>query len=500
MKNWISKITHSIYFLPIVGAVICFLALLLLISLYESQHREEETLRMEYIARTVEAETYETLSYQLGKTKVLEAHLIETGGNFDNFGPIAEGLLKEPCVRNLLFAPGGVVKGIFPMEGNEPVYDLDMNGHGLGNLEAQAAIQKGELYMAGPFEMVEGGLGICGRLPIYLQNQNGERAYWGLVSITLSYPEIFDNGPMQHINEQGYTCRVWRINPDDNKAQTVLETATPVDRNAVTLSRQMELFNSEWTLDIAPLNPWHSHTLLCFLLLADIAVSTLAGMGLYLNGKVRRMKAEEAATQIRLLQEQLEQEQTHMLLSQISSHFFYHTLNALQALIVLQPDAAYKMAGDFSRYLRFNLDSITAKNGMGTFKDELRAIRAYADINVQQLGDRLQMKYNVPDVDFDIPTLTIQPVVENAILHGIKPKIGGGTVSITLQEMVAYWQVTVADDGVGFSLDAAENNKSVGLDNVRKRLSRFDGCFMTIESQPGVGTKVVLRFAKNYDN
>ena len=500
MKERISKIIHSIYFLPVTVAVACFLALLALISLYQSQRQAEETLRMEYIARSVEAETYETLSYQLSKTHILEAHLIETGGNFDNFDPIAEGLLKEPYVRNLLFAPDGVVKGIFPLKGNEPVYDLDMNSQGLGNLEAQAAIQKGELYMAGPFEMVEGGLGICGRLPIYLQNESGERVYWGLVSITLSYPDIFDNSPMQHINEQGYACRVWRINPDDNKEQTILETEKPVDRSAVALSRKMEFYNSEWTLDIVSLHPWLSRILLIFLLLADTAVSTLVGVGLYLNGKVRRMKAEETATQIRLLQEQLEQEQTHMLLSQISSHFFYHTLNALQALIVLQPDAAYKMAGDFARYLRFNLDSITASNGMGTFKDELRAIRAYADINVQQLGDRLQMKYDVPDVDFDIPTLTIQPVVENAILHGIKPKIGGGTVSISVQETVAYWQVTVEDDGVGFSLDSTENSKSVGLDNVRKRLSRFDGCYMTIDSQPGMGTKVVLRFAKNYDN
>lgn len=500
MKERISKIIHNIYFVPITVAIVCFLSLLLLINLYQSQRQAEENLRMEYIARSVEAETYETLSYQLGKTRILEAHLIETGGNFDNFGPIAEGLLKEPYVRSLLFAPDGVVKGVFPIEGNEPVYGLDMNSQGLGNLEAQAAIQKGELYMAGPFEMVEGGLGICGRLPIYLQNENGERTYWGLVSVTLDYPDLFDNGPMQHINEQGYACRIWRVNPDDNKEQTVMETKNPVDRSAVALSRQMDLFNSEWTLDIAPINPWFSQILLVFLLLADTAVSTLVGVGLYLNGKVRRMKAEETAAQIRLLQEQLEQEQTHMLLSQISSHFFYHTLNALQALIVLKPDAAYKMAGDFARYLRFNLDSITASNGMGTFKDELRAIRAYADINVQQLGDRLQMKYDVPDVDFDIPTLTIQPVVENAILHGIKPKIGGGTVSISVQEMVAYWQVAVEDDGVGFSLDSAEKSKSVGLDNVRKRLSRFDGCFMTIESQPGVGTKVVLRFAKNFDN
>lgn len=199
---------------------------------------------------------------------------------------------------------------------------------------------------------------------------------------------------------------------------------------------------------------------------------------------------------IQQLQEQLEREQGNMLLNQIRSHFFYHTLNALQALIVLKPEAAYKMAGDFARYLRFTLDSVTADGGIGSFREEIRAVRAYADINQQQLGDRLHMVYEIPDVDFPIPLLTIQPIVENAILHGIKPKVGGGTVSLKLEELPDHWQVTVTDDGVGFGLEAVREKGSIGLENVRRRIARFPGSELRITSTVGMGTQAVLTYGK----
>ena len=185
-----------------------------------------------------------------------------------------------------------------------------------------------------------------------------------------------------------------------------------------------------------------------------------------------------------------------MLMSQIRSHFFYHTLNALQALIVLKPEAAYKMAGDFARYLRFTLDSVTADGGIGSFREELRAVRAYADINQQQLGDRLHMVYEIPDADFPIPLLTIQPLVENAILHGIKPKVGGGTVTLRLEELPNSWKVTVSDDGVGFDLDAVRETGSIGLENVRRRMARFPGSELRITSAVGAGTQAVLLYGK----
>ena len=160
-----------------------------------SQQRQKERLQMEYISQTVASETYEALIYQMEKTRVLEGHLIETGGSYDTFAPIARRLLEERIVRSLVFAPGGIVRGVFPLEGNEGLFGLDLNSDGLGNLEAQAAIEKGELFIAGPFELVEGGVGVCGRLPVYLPGDTGEPEYWGLVTVTLDYPAVFAGVP-----------------------------------------------------------------------------------------------------------------------------------------------------------------------------------------------------------------------------------------------------------------------------------------------------------------
>ena len=354
----------------VLTGIICFSFFLILIGVFMYRHRQEDRLRMEYIARTVEAETYETLLTQMSKTRVSEAHLIETGGSYENFGPIAEGLIRDEVVRSLLFAPDGVVQGIFPLEGNEPVAGLDLNSDGMGNLEAQAAIAKGELFLAGPFDLVEGGMGICGRLPVYLEGENGQREYWGLVTITLPYPQIFENNPIHHVNEQGFSCRVWRINPDDGQAQTILETAIPVDEKAAVQEYKFSMFNAEWTIWLAPLRSWYQLPALWLLLLGSIAVSLLVAYAVFSARRLREMEASEDQLRIQALQQKLEWEKTNTLLSQISSHFFYHTLNALQALIVLEPDAAYKMAGDFSKYLRFNVDAVTAAGGIVTISDE----------------------------------------------------------------------------------------------------------------------------------
>ena len=104
---------------------------------------------MDYLAKTLSSETYEIMLSQLSKTRVLEAYLMETGGSYEGFGEIAQILLKEDYVRNVLFAPEGIVQEVYPLKGNESVLGLDMSAEGAGNKEAQAAVEKGELYMAG---------------------------------------------------------------------------------------------------------------------------------------------------------------------------------------------------------------------------------------------------------------------------------------------------------------------------------------------------------------
>ncbi len=403
-------------------------------------------------------------------------------------------------MRNVLFAPDGIVDGVFPLEGNEDVVGLNMYGDGAGNLEAQAAIEKEALYIAGPFQLIQGGLGIAGRLPVFLTDEQGQRYFWGIVSVTLDFPAALSGSSVERVNAQGFACQIWRINPDDGQKQVILETADPLPEGVRTVDHAQELFNSVWTVSLAPLRPWYLQISLWLGVAVSLLVALLAAAGVYYAGRLRQLQLEKSQRAIQQLQEQLEREQGNMLLNQIRSHFFYHTLNALQALIVLKPEAAYKMAGDFARYLRFTLDSVTADGGIGSFREEIRAVRAYADINQQQLGDRLHMVYEIPDVDFPIPLLTIQPIVENAILHGIKPKVGGGTVSLKLEELPDHWQVTVTDDGVGFGLEAVREKGSIGLENVRRRIARFPGSELRITSTVGMGTQAVLTYGKRGKN
>ena len=475
---------------------LALLAGLVLTAYMEYDRVRQERDRMGYIASSIGSETYEILLSQMSKTQVLEAYLMQTGGAYEDFGALSGILLREDFVRNVLFAPDGIVDSVFPLEGNEAVIGLNMYEDGAGNREAQAAIEKKELYIAGPFELIQGGLGIAGRLPVFLPDSSGSSHFWGIVSVTLDFPGVLSGSSIQRLNEQGFACRIWRINPDDGQPQTILETSIPLPEGRKTVDYEQPLFNSVWTVSIAPLRPWYLRAEVWLSVMVSLLVALLAAAGVYTTERLRQLKAEEAQREIDQLQEQLEYEQGNMLLSQIRSHFFYHTLNALQALIVLKPDAAYKMAGDFSRYLRFSLDSVTANGGVGSFREELRAVRAYTDINQQQLGDRLRMVYDIPDADFQIPLLTIQPVVENAILHGIKPKVGGGTVTLKLEELTDCWRVTVDDDGVGFDLEAAHGKGSIGLENVRRRMARFPGCELRITSFPGIGTKVILIYGK----
>ena len=124
-------------------------------------------------------------------------------------------------------------------------------------------------------------------------------------------------------------------------------------------------------------------------------------------------------------------------------------------------------------------------------------MRAYAEINKVQLQGRLNVEYDVFDADFLIPVLTIQPVVENAIIHGIKPKVGGGTVRVSLSRGYGKYVVRVEDDGVGYIPGEEASAHSVGIQNIRTRMEQFPGCSMQVESWPGRGTTVDLIYDAN---
>jgi sensor domain CHASE-containing protein len=451
------------------------------------EFREDE--QMKYIASTVSAQTYEVLSAQMSKAKTLEAFIVQNNGGTDGFEKVARLLVTDTFVRNVLLAPDGIVTDVYPLAGNETVVGHDLTGDQAGDKEAQDAIERGEMIMAGPFTLVQGGMGIAGRLPVYLDGD-----FWGLVSVTLDYPAVLgDMSALHNLDAQGFGCRVWRINADTGEEQTILETGSGVMSRAY--EYEFPLFNSTWNVTVFPEQPWYEQATVLLGAALSIVLSFAVAAGVSAIQTIQRMQKEAAESRIRELQTQLEYDRTSMLLTQISSHFFYHTLNAIQALIILAPESAYKMTESFSRFLRFKVDSVSAEDGLVPFREELRTIKAYAEINRMQLGERLNMEYDVPEEDFLIPVLTVQPIVENAIIHGIKPKVGGGSVRVALHRDGDDYEVCVTDDGVGYTPGDEKPGRSIGINNIRARMSQFPGCSMDVTSAPGRGTTVVLRYS-----
>ena len=476
----------------VVAAFFVTLALCAALSAYiEYGRRAREDDQMKFIAGTVSAQAYEVLSTQLNKAKTLEAFVVQNEGGTEGFDRVARLLVTDSTVRNVLLAPDGVVSAVYPIKGNESVLGHDLTGRKAGDKEAQAAIERGTMIMAGPFSLVQGGLGIAGRLPIYLDG-----TFWGIVSVTLNYPEALSGlTAPESVAAQGFACRIWRTNPDTGVDQTIVKSGVGIPSRAFDYA--FPIYNSEWHVTVSPVLPWYTNDSVIYSALVSLLLSFSVATAFASTGTIRRMEQEAAQSRITALQKQMEFDRTNVLLAQISSHFFYHTLNAIQALIVLDPDSAYRMTEDFSRFLRFKVDSVSAQSGLVPFREELRTVRAYAEINKVQLQGRLNVEYNVFDADFLIPVLTIQPVVENAIIHGIKPKVGGGTVRVSLSRGQGRYIVCVSDDGVGYSPGEEASVHSVGIQNIRTRMEQFPGCSMEVTSEPGHGTTVSLIYADN---
>lgn len=206
----------------------------------------------------------------------------------------------------------------------------------------------------------------------------------------------------------------------------------------------------------------------------------------------------EAAENEKILAEQnllLADIKTKAMLSQVKPHFIYNTLSSIAMLCTREPTKAKELTLDFSDYLRSNLDTL-GKEGLAvcSFEDELEHIKTYLSIESVRFGDRLKVKYDTPETNFSVPALSIQPIVENAVKHGICHKKGGGTVTISTDKTDDGYKITVNDDGIGFDRETALNdgNVHIGIENIEKRIAIFGGT-VNIESKIGVGTTVTVQ-------
>lgn len=184
-----------------------------------------------------------------------------------------------------------------------------------------------------------------------------------------------------------------------------------------------------------------------------------------------------------------------LMMRQVSPHFIYNTLGAIQAMIKVSPDTAYQMLGDFSTYLRANIDTISNYKKI-KFSEELRYIKAYTSIEQMRFGERLKIIYDIREEEFRLPPISVQILVENAVVHGIQ-NTEGGCVWIRSYQDDKFYVVEVEDDGKGFDRDTAtKKHTSTGLKNAEFRLRELSNASLSIHSEKGVGTKAIVRIPK----
>jgi two-component system LytT family sensor kinase len=191
--------------------------------------------------------------------------------------------------------------------------------------------------------------------------------------------------------------------------------------------------------------------------------------------------------------------------AQISPHFIYNSLNAIASFINTDPERARELVVEFADFTRY---SFRRHGDFTTLAEELRCIDRYLLLERARFGERVQVSLRIaPEVlGTVIPFLSLQPLVENAVRHGLEAKEGAGHITITANDSGAFAEVTIEDDGVG--MDPAElqsmlaghrDGDHVGLRNVDARLRQVygDQHGLVIETAPGEGTLITLRVPKS---
>lgn len=190
------------------------------------------------------------------------------------------------------------------------------------------------------------------------------------------------------------------------------------------------------------------------------------------------------------------EQRIQIMMSQIQPHFLYNTLSTIQALCKIDPQKAFETTEKFGTYLRQNIDSLSQPN-MIPIKKELEHTGIYTEIE-QIRFDNIEVIYDINNTDFTLPALTIQPIVENAIKHGVRIR-KKGVVKISINKKGHFHEIVIIDNGKGFDVKTVKEaeGEHIGIQNVRERLKKMCGGSLTVESEENVGTKVTILIPDN---
>lgn len=219
----------------------------------------------------------------------------------------------------------------------------------------------------------------------------------------------------------------------------------------------------------------------------EIEVFVVTGMALFaliMYGLILSDNVEQYARQ----QQEIAHQKASIMVLQMRPHFIYNSMMGIYYLCDQNPKKAKQVTLDFTTYLRKNFAAIASEDTI-PFVDELEHTRAYLAVEQAQFEDSLFVEFDTPHTFFRLPPLTLQPIVENAVVHGMRNSNAAIHVSVTTRKTDTAIEIIVEDDGPGFA--TSDNNEPhIALNNIRQRLELMCHGILTISQRDGGGTSV----------
>lgn len=216
----------------------------------------------------------------VGPVYMLAAAIKQNPGGFSSFDVIAEDLIRMfPMVRAIELAPGGVVRSIYPLKGNEQVLGHDLLKDRDRNKEAHQALVKRQLVVAGPFDLLQGGVGVIARYPIFLSGNLGQNNFWGFSIVLLHVSELLDIAGLSEFERADYVYEMCRVPPDATECKVFARSDGAVLTDPVRID--IDLPGATWQLAIQPRGAWLPGAIYVAIALSVLIFSLLSGVGLF---------------------------------------------------------------------------------------------------------------------------------------------------------------------------------------------------------------------------
>ncbi|QWV94464.1 response regulator [Geomonas oryzisoli] len=332
-------------------ALLAFLLALFLsgsiMLLYEA--KRQDARRQQVIGLTVKAahDIQEQLNRSISSTYALAAVIRQGNGKIDNFQELAREMLElYPGLSALQLVPGGVISEIYPLQGNEKAIGLNLLDQANANKEAMEALRHRSLTLAGPFELVQGGLALMGRLPVYVKGGEGQQRFWGFTAAMIRLETFFDTLQLHRTLSAEFNFRLSRIKPDTGTLDVFWKQGGKLTRP---VSQKIVIPNGEWTLSVEPVGGWYQwRTLLAegglVLILSSLAALTaywLARQPVILRRMVEERTRELSQTNARLENEVVERRHAEEALhaSELKLRSIFASLT--EVILVLDAEGRY---------------------------------------------------------------------------------------------------------------------------------------------------------------